>query len=388
MSYDQVVIGGGIYGAFVSWQLAKQEQDVILVERDSVASGASGGPGKRGVRAGGRDPRSLPLAKRSYQYWASLGEELGADIGYERIGQLEFIEHSVPEIGPTSIESARSRVWLQRQHNITTKLLSAEEVTKMESNLSDRVIGAIYTPDDGIVDHTAATRGVAEAARREGADICNNTEITSVEQNQTTDDISEVVTTDGDTIKVDGTVCLLTNTHAAGFLEKQFDVTLPVWNFTPQVVLTEQLDTVPFTHLVAHSHRTLAMKGTEDDRVMITGGWPARWDSNDQTGRPIPDQVEKNIAQAVAVYPFLEDVAIDRVIADHQETCSIDGLPIIDRVPGVDNFFVGTGWTGHGYAIAPSVSKLLAQWVLNQNKPELLEPFCLDRFSSHDQTFL
>jgi sarcosine oxidase subunit beta len=52
---DYVIIGGGIYGCTVAWHLAKQGADVHLLEANTIASGASGGLGKRGVRANGRD---------------------------------------------------------------------------------------------------------------------------------------------------------------------------------------------------------------------------------------------------------------------------------------------------------------------------------------------
>ena len=43
---------------------------------------------------------------------------------------------------------------------------------------------------------------------------------------------------------------------------------------------------------------------------------------------------------------------------------SVDGIPIIDTLPGAQNMLVGVGWSGHGWAISPAVGKLMAQWVL------------------------
>lgn len=379
MQRDHVVVGGGIYGSYLAWELAKADLDVLLIERNQVASESSGGPGKRGVRAGGRDPRELPLARIAYGRWSAIGEELSRDVGYDQVGQLEFIERSVPEIEPTSTRSAEAQVWLQRQYGIPSELLSAEETANMEPNVSNSVIGAVYTPKDGVIDHTAATRAVADAAKTEGATVLEEESVTSMERSST-GRIRTVVTSDGREVETSGTVSLLTNAGASDFLEATFDTSLPVWNVTPQVILTEPLDEVPFTHLVAHAHRTLAMKPTETRRVMITGGWPAKW-GQDQRGHPVPDLIEKNVEQAVAVYPALADVTVDEVIADHQESCSIDGIPIIDRVPGIENLFVGTGWTGHGYAIAPAVCELLGQWISSGRRPELLEPFGIDRFT-------
>ncbi|NNM32821.1 MAG: FAD-dependent oxidoreductase, partial [Gemmatimonadetes bacterium] len=60
---------------------------------------------------------------------------------------------------------------------------------------------------------------------------------------------------------------------------------------------------------------------------------------------------------------------------------SVDGIPVIDRLPEASNVIVATGWSGHGWAIAPAVAQLLAEWVTSGNRPGLLGPFCLGRFA-------
>lgn len=57
------VIGGGVYGAGVAWELARRGVEALLLEARQIACGASGGVGKQGVRANGRDLRELPLMR-------------------------------------------------------------------------------------------------------------------------------------------------------------------------------------------------------------------------------------------------------------------------------------------------------------------------------------
>ena len=47
---EYVIVGGGIYGCAVAWELAKRGADVLLLEAKSIASGASGGLGEGGAR--------------------------------------------------------------------------------------------------------------------------------------------------------------------------------------------------------------------------------------------------------------------------------------------------------------------------------------------------
>jgi sarcosine oxidase subunit beta len=93
-----------------------------------------------------------------------------------------------------------------------------------------------------------------------------------------------------------------------------------------------------------------------------------------------PDQVAANVAEAVAVFPMLADAPVLEAFADRPECDSADRVPIIDRVPGAENVFFATGWAGHGWAIAPAVSELLAGWILGGERPDLLRPFGCDRF--------
>ncbi|HXH11738.1 MAG TPA: FAD-dependent oxidoreductase [Alphaproteobacteria bacterium] len=60
---DFVIVGGRVYGAGVAWELAKRGAEVLLLEAQQIASGASGGLGQRGVRANGRDLRELALMR-------------------------------------------------------------------------------------------------------------------------------------------------------------------------------------------------------------------------------------------------------------------------------------------------------------------------------------
>ena len=114
---------------------------------------------------------------------------------------------------------------------------------------------------------------------------------------------------------------------------------------------------------------------------MISGGWRGLW--NRETGEieAQPDQVAGNLAEAVATYPCLAGVKVVEVSVERWETESIDNIPIIDRLPGTNNLFVGVGWSGHGWAISPAVNRLLAEWVLTKQQPELLWPFRYARFT-------
>ena len=369
---DFVIVGGGVYGCGVAWHLAKQGAEVLLLEADDIASGASGGLGRRGVRANGRDARELPLMQMAYDIWPTLHEELDGFTGYERNGHLLLYERE------PDFRKAAAQAWLQNQKGISSRIIEKAELHEMEPYLSENVFAALYCPQDGVADHTATTCSFAQAARKLGAEIREETTVSSLERQG--DRVTAVYTTTNARIPVDHTLLLLSNLHVPQLVQSDLDITLPVWWRLPQVVFTEVVDPMPLRHLIGHAHRTLAMKSNPGGEVMISGGWRGRWNPDSNKGETQPDQVAGNLAEAVAVYPCLASVGVKEAMADRWETETIDNIPIIDRLPGAANMIAATGWSGHGWAIAPAVTQLLADWALSGDMPDLLRPFSYSRF--------
>lgn len=369
---DYIIVGGGVYGCGVAWELARQGAEVMLLEAGEIAGGASGGLGKRGVRANGRDLRELPLMRMAYEQWPTLHEQLDHETGYERIGHLQVIERERDLVG------GPARAWMQQEQGIPTEVLGAAELCTMEPFLNEDVLGALYCPKDGVADHTATTRGYAAAAERAGAVMRTGTAVQTIET--VAGQVNAVQTTAGERIAVDKGLLLLANSAVPKLLAGTCGLSLPIWSRLPQGVFTEVIEPMPLRHLVGHAHRRLSMKVIPTGQLMISGGWLGRWDEAAGKGSTVAEQVAGNMAEAVALYPCLADVRIVDATADRLETESADGIPIIDQVDGITNLFYGTGWSGHGWAIAPAIAQLLAQWVLSGECPPLLQPFRFQRF--------
>ncbi|MFB6300837.1 MAG: NAD(P)/FAD-dependent oxidoreductase [Halobacteriales archaeon] len=376
---DNVIVGGGIYGCGTAWELARRGADVVLLEADTVASGASGGLGYRGVRANGRDPRELPLMARAYTLWPQLAERIDAPTGYERTGHLRLYEarDDAPRKGS---ESAPARQWLQEINGVDSEIIGADRLAEMEPAVADRIDGALFCPNDGVADHTAATRGLAEAADRAGATIREETTVMELLTDGST--VTAVRTEGGGRIDVGKELLLLANFGVAELLEDAFDLTLPIYRMLPQVMKTEPIDPMPVKHLIGHDSRTLALKEIPGNRVMISGGWRGEWDATAGQGRTLDEQVRRNAEQAGIVYPALADVAIEEADASRPESVTIDGIPIIDRLPDGSNTIAATGWCGHGFAISLAVNETLADWVTDGVKPSVFDPFGYDRFEN------
>ena len=367
---DYTIIGGGVYGCATARRLAERGAEVVVLERKGVATGASGGPGRRGVRANWRDGRELPLMRAAYPVWEGLHEELGAEGLFERTGNLKLVGRE-EDWGP-----AKAQATLQRRMGIETHVLDAGEVRALELDVESGVLGGVYCPLDGVSDHTATTKAYAAAARALGVDIREGVEAAGVLYEG--DRAVGVSLSDGGTVEASAGVLLLSNWSVGDLLGDRLE--LPAWSTSLQVLVSKPLPRVPNRTVVGHMNRTLSLKAEPGGRVMISGGYTGLYDRETHTGRAIPAAIDANVADAVATFPALAGLEVEVADAGHLECFTVDRVPVIDKAPLAENVWFATGWCGHGWAIAPVVSDLLAAFVTDGACPELLQPFALSRF--------
>lgn len=378
VSTDYVIVGAGIFGASLAWTLAGAGHSVTVLERREVASGASGGPGHRGVRANNRDLRELPLAVRALQIWPTLTERLGTDSGFEALGGLSLGE--LERVGGTHGRvTLAARAAVQNAYGARTEILNAAGVREKLPHVSDKVIYALYSPNDGIADHTVATRAFASAAVALGARLIEGATVQAVQSG--TDGGASVTLTDGRVFAAKRAVVLAANTQVPKLLQAAFGLQLPVWSFNPQVAQLRVSRELKLDYLINHSNRTLSIKRADADHITVTGGAVGRWDDETETGNTDLSTLSASLTALTATFPLTStDTEVTHLDASRADSSAVDQIPIIDRVPGHEGVLYATGWSGHGFAIAPAVSEAVAAWLTTGTRPEVLAPFGLARF--------
>jgi glycine/D-amino acid oxidase-like deaminating enzyme len=382
---DVAVIGAGIVGSTTAFFLARDtDLSVTLLEADAPACGASGGPGHRGVRANGRDPREIPLAAEAIGLWEQADELLGADSGYEQIGGLSLLEAGE---NTAKYESLQARATVQERAGVPTEILDQDAVRERLPGVSSAVQYAGWNPKDGIADHTHATRRFADAAVAHGARLETGARVERIEQTRTH---AEVHLEDRRSVRARAVV-VAANVGTKAIIEKSFGLTLPTWGENPQVAQVRLPEGVDFPHLVNHTSRPLSLKRAPGGLLTVTGGPTGLRDAD---GRGITNlaSLSRSLEALAAVFPsFSVDTEVVSLDASRFDAYSADGVPIIDAVPGTGadgegTVIFATGWTGHGFAIGPASGKNLARWVEAGERPGVFAPFAAARFGVHPES--
>ena len=163
-----IIIGGGVIGLGIGWQLAKAGTAVTIYERSEVgraASWAAAGMLAPLAEAHSEEPELLKLGCESLDRYPQWTAELEADaemsIGYRVEGTL------IVGLEPDDTHQLRHIYEAQQHLRLDVNWLNGREARDMESALSPRVTAAIHCASDYQVDNrrmVTALQGAYQAS--------------------------------------------------------------------------------------------------------------------------------------------------------------------------------------------------------------------------------
>jgi L-2-hydroxyglutarate oxidase len=186
--YDYAVIGGGIVGMSVAWQLRQRQPScsIVVVEKETALARHQTGHNSGVIHAGiYYEPGSLKASLCRKGVTETLRFCRDNNIPYEQCGKLI--------VATDAVEHERMLALHERalQNGIEVELLDAAQMKSIEPNVAG--VGAILSPSTGIVDYAAVTRTMAQRFEDLGGEVRLGAEVTALEE-----------TGDSVTIHVDG----------------------------------------------------------------------------------------------------------------------------------------------------------------------------------------
>jgi sarcosine oxidase subunit beta len=366
MKTDVAIIGAGINGCAIAYELAKRGMDVAVFEKKWIASGDTGRCGA-GIRQQWATEENAILAKKSVEIFEKLGEELNYDIGLRQGGYLVVI-HSEEEM-----KQAKKNVEMQNRLGIPSRIIYEDEIKEIAPVLDldgMEAIAATFCHTDGHANPFKTTYAYALAAKKLGAKIYKFTEVKGI---KVKDNQIEGILTDKGEIKANFVV----NAAGAwsGWVARMAGVELPNRPVRKEALVTEPIKRTFDCMVISFKH---GIYFSQQEEGQILGGIPSPEEKTGYYFEPTFSFL-KHMAFMLGKYaPQLKHIKILRQWTGFYDVTP-DALPILGKT-SIEGFIQCNGFSGHGFMISPMVAKLISQIICGEKTALPIDNFSIERF--------
>ena len=364
---DVVVIGGGIAGCSTIYHLTQEGiTDCVLIERDELTSGTTWHSAAQVTNFGGNQTM-VGLKSHSIKLYKELADDPEYPINYHHAtGGIRLASTQDHMDGYYHFQS------LAKGMGVDFEVIDAEECKRRHPLIStDNLLGGLWDPMDGDIDPAQLCQALARRARRAGAEIYRFTPVTDLTQKP---DSTWIVHTDKGDITCEKVV------NAGGYrcneIGKMMGVEHPVASMEHQYMLT---DDIPEILELEKDFRVPLLRCPTDDfyqraekNGLLIGfyeqdckTWGMDGIDPNFTNALCPDDLDRVVdvmEGAFARLPCLENAGIKSII-NGPITYTIDGLPLVGKIPNKRNAYCITGLRaglgeggGHGWLLAQIIA--------------------------------
>ncbi|MGE3797687.1 MAG: NAD(P)/FAD-dependent oxidoreductase [Thermomicrobiales bacterium] len=371
-SYDVIMVGGGLIGCSIAYQLARRKKRVILLEQRDICSGASGRNG--GMTGEGSSlfadagDAVYALTSVNLRMMETIGHEIGVDFQLRRPGSLDIATTK------EQWDHLREASVAQQQAGLDVELLDPNETRKLQPALTPDILGAKFARGHGHLWPFHLVHGLANAALKHGAEILTGTTVQRLTRSGNA--VTGVESTAG--MFQAEHVVLATNAYTPLLLTE-----LPAGAIVPargQILVTQ-----PVAPMLNHSFGTNFDKeyGRQVPGGPILCGGYRRLDESEGLGHyeerttlPVLAGIARCLTQ---LYPSLGSVQVVRCWSGIMGFTA-DGVPLIGPMESLPGLFIAAGFNGGGFSWGLVVGQIVAATLLDDHVSFDLSPFRPERF--------
>lgn len=354
------IVGGGVIGLSLAWELARRERRVQVFERGELGREASwAGAGMLPAapeQTQDAMEQLMAVSRKLHSRWSrELLEETGID--------NELQENGALYIARTTGEQAALRAWQRdcERQSLDCQWLDGAAVRSLEPALEDAALrGACRLPGEAQLRNPRHLQALAAACRNRGVDLCTHREVAHVDLAS-----GRLLLRNGATIHPSQTV--LTAGPWTRDLLKDHPKPPDIYPVRGQMVLFRS-DHRLLTHTINDGPRYLVPR--KDGRLLAGS-------TEEEVGfdkRNTPAGVDALKQFAIGLLPSLQDAEVETTWAGLRPA-AFDTFPYLGRLPSSDRVFVAAGHFRHGLNLSTGTAVAMAQLLCGE-QPSL----CLERF--------
>ncbi len=370
MKANIVIIGGGISGVSIAYNLAKKGMKDIVVFDDNYMTGGATGRCGAGIRQQWGTLMNCKLAKMSIDFFETAQETLE----YHR--DVEFKQEGYLVVATTKKEDeiSEKNVALQNSVGIPTQKLTPKEALTIVPHLNiDEVVSATFCPTDGHLNPFLMTDAYYQAAKKLGVTFFYE------------EKVIEIVTKDKQIKKV------ITEHHevftskvvnvAGGYSREvglMAGVDIPVFSENHEILVTEPTEKIQGPMVISFSKNIYCQQVPHGSFIMGRSDLQALHNHDIGHTHQFLDEMAKT---AVNLLPPLGDL---RVVRQWGGSYNItpDRQPIISDTDQCSGYYMGVGFSGHGFMFAPITGILLSEIILEEKPTIDITKLHIDRFKN------
>ena len=352
-SADIVIIGGGIIGHSIAWNLARRGAGrVLILERERRIGSGSTAYSAGGVREQFTSDVNIQMSRLSLDHLGRFEEEMGQAIDYKRAGYL-FLAST-----PALADTLRQNVDKQNRLGVRSRLISPAEARERVRDLNvEDVLLAAFNDRDGYVDPSSICLGYNLRARELGVEVRTGWLVDGFDLEG--DRIVAVRT-------AQGAIGAGTVVNAAGpwlhDVGRLAGLDIPVHPYRRMLFITEKFSLGPRLLPLTIDMAT-GFYFRQEGEGLILGLANEKEPSSFDTTLDW-EYLEVILEPALHRIPTIETAQIGKGWAGLYEI-SPDHHAVLGRFPERPNLFIAGGFSGHGIMHSPAAGLLVSEMILD-----------------------
>lgn len=385
---DVAVIGAGVNGLSISYELCKRKKNVVLIDKVVMGAGASGSCDDMILLQSKKPGILLEMAFRSLDRFAALKTELPSDIEFENRGGTILIEDRA------SLSVMEDFVASQNKFGLDVEIIDKKRLRELQPLVSTHVIASTYSARDSQVNPMALMKAYAFGATAKGLVFKNRTRPTAISKTAS----GWLISLDsGDSVEA-GSIVNATGAWANEIL-KLIGFEVPIAPRKGQVIVTEAIPHIGMTNVWSAQYIVSKLKPMEKAKAdakpgekfglgfAFTGTHSGNYligSTRENAGfdkTTDPEALALIARQVEHFFPVMKKINFIRSFAGLRPSTP-DGMPFLGEVPGAPGFFIAAGHEGDGIALSPITGLLMADLVEGKKTEFALDSFKADRFAA------